>query len=196
MPAPGGEEADLAEARATALRQRPEVRQARLQAEKAQLDWRRERAEYLPDVSAQINYVGFQNIAFLPTNMISAGVSLEWENPWDWGRRRAKLAGLRDAGKQQALSAADVADKVLLDVSRKYRALQEARLLVASAEAAKAASAERLRVTGDQFKQQSALLADLLKQAANDSQQAGNLSQALAAFWNARADFDLALGND
>jgi len=196
MTAPSGEEADLAEARATALRQRPEIREAKLQVEKAQLDLRREKAEYLPDVSAQITYVGFQNIDFLPTNMVTAGLSLEWENPWDWGRRRAQLAGLRDASKQQRLTAEDATDKVLLDVSRKYRALQEARLLVEVAEAAKVASAERLRVVTDQYKQQSALLADVLKQTANDSQQAANLSQALAAFWNARADFDLALGND
>jgi outer membrane protein TolC len=196
MSAPSDEEADLAAARATALLQRTEIREAKLQVEKAQLDMRREKAEYLPDVSAQVNYVGFQNIAFLPTNMVTAGISLEWDSPWDWGRRKAKLAGLRDAGKQKSLTAEDAADKVLLDVSRKYRAVQEARLLVAAAEAAKEASAERLRVVNDQFKQQSALLADVLKQAANDSQQAENLSQALAAFWNARADFDLALGND
>jgi outer membrane protein TolC len=196
MAAPSGEEADLAAARSSALRQRPEIREAKLQVEKANLDIRREKAEYLPDVSAQVTYVGFQNIEFLPTNMVTAGLSLEWENPWDWGRRRAKLAGLRDAGKQQSLTAEDATDKVLLDVSQKYRALQEARMLVDAATAAKEASAERLRVVTDQFKQQSALLADVLKQAANDSQQAGNLSQALAAFWNARADFDLALGND
>jgi outer membrane protein TolC len=196
MAAPSGEEAELAEARATALRQRPEIREARLQVEKANLDIRREKAEYLPNVSAQVTYVGFQNIDFLPTNMVTAGLSLEWENPWDWGRRKAQLAGLRDASKQQSLTAEDAADKVLLDVSRKYRALQEARLLVEAARAAKEASAERLRVVTNQFKQQSALLADVLKQIANDSQQAENLSQALAAFWNARADFDLALGND
>jgi outer membrane protein TolC len=179
MSAPSGEEADLAEARDTALRQRPEIREARLQVEKANLDIRREKAEYLPDVSAQVTYVGFQNIAFLPTNMVTAGISLDWDSPWDWGRRKAKLAGLRDAGKQQSLTAEDAADKVVLDVSRKYRALQEARLLVAAAEAAKEASAERLRVVSNQFKQQSALLADVLKQAATDSQQAENLSQAL-----------------
>jgi outer membrane protein TolC len=196
MSAPSGEEADLAEARATALRQRPEIREAKLQVEKARLDLRREKAEYLPDVSAQITYVGFQNIDFLPTNMVTAGLSLEWQNPWDWGRRKAQLAGLRDASKQQSLTAEDATGKVLLDVSRKYRSLQEARLLVDAAAAAKEASAERLRVVTDQFKQQAALLADVLKQTANDSQQAANLSQALAAFWNARADFDLALGND
>ena len=196
MAAPSGEETDLAAARATALRQRPEIRQTQLQVEKANLDIRREKAEYLPDVSAQVTYVGFQNIEFLPTNMVTAGLSLEWENPWDWGRRKAKLAGLRDASKQQSLTAEEATDKVLLDVSQKYRALQEARMLVDAATAAKEASAERLHVVTNQFKQQSALLADVLKQAANDSQQAGNLSQALAAFWNARADFDLALGND
>jgi outer membrane protein TolC len=196
MAAPSSEEAALAEAREIALRQRPEIREAKLQAEKSNLDIRREKAEYLPDVSAQLTYVGFQNIDFLPTNMITAGLSLEWENPWDWGRRRAKLAGLRDASKQQSLNAEDAQDKVLLDVSRRLRALREARLLVDAAEAAKDASAERLRVVADQYKQQSALLADVLKQTANDSQQAENLSQALAAFWNARADFDLALGND
>jgi outer membrane protein TolC len=196
MAAPSGEESELAVARATALRQRPEIREAKLQVEKANLDVRREKAEYLPNVSAQVTYVGFQNIDFLPTNMVTAGLSLEWENPWDWGRRRAKLAGLRDASKQQSLTAEDAMDKVLFDVNRKYRALQEARLLVEAAEVAKQASAERLRVVTNQFKQQSALLADVLKQSANDSQQAANLSQALATFWNARADFDLALGND
>jgi outer membrane protein TolC len=196
MAAPSGEEANLAEARATALRQRPEIREARLQVEKANLEIRREKVEYLPNVSAQLTYVGFQNIDFLPTNMVTAGISLEWENPWDWGSRRAKLAGLRDVSKQQSLTAEDATDKVLLDVSRKYRALQEARLLVDAAEVAKEASAERLRVVTNQFKQQSALLADVLKQTANDSLQAENLNQALAAFWNARADFDLALGND
>jgi outer membrane protein TolC len=143
-----------------------------------------------------VTYAGFQNISFLPTNMVTAGISLDWDNPWDWGRRKAKLAALRDAGKQQSLTAEDATDKVLLDVSRKYRAMQEARSLVEAASAAKEASAERLRVVTDQFKQQTALLADVLKQTANDSQQAENLGQALAAFWNARADFDLALGND
>jgi outer membrane protein TolC len=196
MPAPSGEEADLTQARATALRQRPEIREAKLQVGKAELDRRSEKAGYIPDVSAQVTYAGFQNISFLPTNMVTAGISLDWDNPWDWGRRKAKLAALRDAGKQQSLTAEDATDKVLLDVSRKYRAMQEARSLVEAASAAKEASAERLRVVTDQFKQQTALLADVLKQTANDSQQAENLGQALAAFWNARADFDLALGND
>ena len=57
---------DLDTARKQALEQRPELRGARLQTKIAELDVRREHAKYIPDLSFQVSYLGFQNVNFLP----------------------------------------------------------------------------------------------------------------------------------
>ncbi len=68
------EELNLPEARATALKQRPEIQLSKLQVDKAKLDVRQERAGYIPDLNAQLTYVGFQNVDFLPKNAAVAGI--------------------------------------------------------------------------------------------------------------------------
>ncbi len=196
LPAASGEELNLAEARATALKQRPEIHLAKLQIEKADLDVRQERAGYIPDLNAQMTYVGFQNVNFLPKNTAIGGFSLSWTNPWDWGNRRANIASLRDVTKQQVLTSDDTTQQVTLDVDQKYRALRESRLFIDAAVVAKQASAESLRNATNQFRQHEALLSDVLRQAAIDQKQSENYTQALGAYWSARADFDRALGRD
>jgi outer membrane protein TolC len=196
LPAVSEEEESLAIARATALQQRPEIRLAKLQIDKANLSIHEEKAGYIPNISAQVTYQGFQGEVFLPKNDASAGFSLQWQNPWDWGNRRAKIKALRDEGKQQTLSSEDTSQQVLIDVDQKFRALKESRLLVTAALAAKDASAESLRNVSNQFRQHTALLSDVLNQAANDRKQSEAYTQALAAYWTARANFDLALGRN
>ena len=190
------EELNLPEARATALKQRPEIQLSKLQVDKAKLDVRQERAGYIPDLNAQLTYVGFQNVDFLPKNAAVAGFSLNWNNPWDWGNRKANIESLRDVTKQQVLSAEDTAQQVTLDVDQKFRALKEARLFLNAAALSKDASAESLRNVSNQFQQHEALLADVLKQAADDQKHSENFTQALGSYWTARADFDRALGKD
>jgi outer membrane protein len=196
LPMATDEELHLPEARATALKQRPEIQLSKLQVDKAKLDVRQERAGYIPDVNAQLTYVGFQNVDFLPKNAAVAGFSLSWTNPWDWGNRKANIESLRDATKQQVLSAEDTAQQVTLDIDQKFRTLKEARLLVDAATLSKDASAESLRNVSNQFQQHEALLSDVLKQAADDQKQSENYTQALGSYWTARADFDRALGRD
>lgn len=190
------EEINPSEARAIALKQRPEIRLAKLQIDKANLDVRQEKAGYIPDVNAQLTYIGFQNVDFLPKNVAVAGFSLSWRNPWDWGKRKANLASLRDVTKQKMLTADDTTQQVTLDVNQKFRALRQARLLVGAAALSKDASTESLRNVTNQFQQHEALLSEVLQQAAEDQKQSQNYTQALGAYWAARADFDRALGRD
>jgi outer membrane protein TolC len=60
-PLPKPDEIDLAEARKQAISQRAEIRQARLQTEKAEVEVRRQRAEYIPDLSVNFTYLSFPN---------------------------------------------------------------------------------------------------------------------------------------
>jgi outer membrane protein TolC len=121
-------ESDLEVARNLALEQRPEVREARLQVKSAQLDVRRERAEYIPDISIAVNYLSFQNVNFLPQNAGSVGFAMKWQ-PFDWGYKKHKIRELKAASEQKTLTEQDAEQRVLLDVEDKFRKLGEARML-------------------------------------------------------------------
>jgi len=196
LPPVSQDEMSLADARATALKERPELREAQLQEQKADLAVRQEKATYIPELNAQFTYLSFQNISFLPQNAATVGLSLQWKSPWDWGYRRANIAGLRDAAKQQVLSTEDTTQQITVDIDQKFRALAQARLLVEVASVAKQASAEQLRNVENQFQEHTAFLSDVLKQAAQDRQQSETYTQALTTFWNARAALDQSLGRD
>ena len=67
---------DLDTARKQALEERPELRGARIQTKIAELDVRREHAKYIPDLSLQVSYLGFQNVNFLPQSTGAVGFAV------------------------------------------------------------------------------------------------------------------------
>jgi outer membrane protein len=184
---------DLETARKQALEQRPELREAQLQTKIAAMDVRRERAKYIPDLSLQVSYLGFQNVNFLPQNAGSAGFVLQWQ-PFDWGYKKHRIAELKATTEQKATAEQDVAQRVLLDVEDKFRKLEEARMLLdAQTDQRKAEQVRFVEIT-NRYNQQSALLSDLLQQQAAVSQAEAQYQQALAGLWTARAEFEKAIG--
>ena len=73
----------LAAARQQALQNRPEIREAKLKEKLAEYDRRLAKAEYIPDLSASVQYLGINNVEVLPSNVSVAGFLLTWE-PFDW----------------------------------------------------------------------------------------------------------------
>jgi outer membrane protein len=185
----------LAAARANALANRPEVRQARLKIDQADLDRRAKRSEFVPDVSLSFTYLSPFNIEFLPKNIAALGVSGTWE-PFDWGRKSRELAAKMTVVSQARLALSDIDAQVQADVGRRWRAFDEARLLIAAGRAALDAAEERLRVAKDRFGNDAALLKDVLQAQAAlaDADQA--YQQGLAAFWTAWSDLQRATGED
>lgn len=187
------DEMSLEAAQKKALEQRPEIQQARLQMEKTEMDVRREHAEYIPDISAQVSYLSFPNLAFFPKNVLLAGVSLQWQ-PFDWGQRRHKLSELRDSAKQATFSEQDAQQQVLLDVNANYRKLAEARALLAVDAAAQELEREKLRVLTNRYKEKAALLTEVLQEQSALAQADSQYQQDLQSLWNAKASFERALG--
>jgi outer membrane protein len=188
-------ELDLATANKKALDQRSEIRKARLQNSKTELDIRRERAEYLPNLSFQVSYLSLAHVNLLPPNIVHAGFLMEWQ-PFDWGQKRHRIEQLRATAKEATLTAQDVEQQVLLDVHAKYRKLAEARALLDSLTAVQEAEREKLRVVINRYEQKAALLAEVLQQQSAVAQADAQYQQAIANFWTARADFDRALGEE
>lgn len=195
QPLPTAEEIDLAAAHDLALRQRPEVQQARLQLKNAETQVRSERAQYIPDISANFTYVSFPNVSFAPQSVLNAGFLMQWQ-PFDWGQKTHKIRSLRDATKQATLAEQDTEKQILLDVNTKFRALAEARMLLDTDALAQEAQRENLRVMTNSYREKAVLLSDVLNQQGAVVQADSQYQSALAAFWTAKANFDRALGRE
>lgn len=186
---------DLEAARKQALEQRPELGEARIQTQIAEMDVRREHAKYIPDLSLQVGYIGFQNISFVPQNIGTVGFVFQWQ-PFDWGFKKHRIKDLQATTEQKQTAQVDVAQRVLLDVEDKFRKLEEARLLLGAQTEECEAERARFREVTNRFNQQSALLSDLLQQQAAVSEAEAQYQQAIAEFWTARAEFEKAIGED
>jgi outer membrane protein len=184
---------DLDTARKQALEQRPELRGARLQTKMAELDVRREHAKYIPDLSLQVSYLGFQNVNFLPQSTGAVGFAFQWQ-PFDWGYKKHRIAELKATTEQKATTESDIEQRILLDVEERFRKLEEARILLDAQTDQREAEQAKLNEVTNRYSQKAALLSDLMQQQAAVSQAEAQYQQALAGFWTARANFEKAIG--
>ena len=184
---------DLRTAQQQALEHRPELHEAHLQTKIAEMDVRRERAKYIPDLSFQVGYLGFQNVNFLPQNVGTAGFLFQWQ-PFDWGYKKHRIAEFKANTQQKALAEVDAQQKVLLEVLDKFRKLGEARILLQAQEDERHAEQVRLREVSDRYTQKASLLSDVLQQTATVSRSEADYQQALTGFWTAHAEFERAIG--
>ena len=182
-------------AHSTALALRPEVRQADLQANSAAYDIRKERSEYIPQVSLTVNEVALSGNKFLPSTIGGAGLQLSWQ-PFDWGEKKQQLRALKITHNEAVLNQQDTRQAVLLDVDRSLNALQEARLAVAVSRIARDAEREKLREVEAQFERQVTLLSSLLQEKSNVAQEESQYVQAISKLWIAQANLHHSLGED
>lgn len=187
-------ETDLDAAQGLAVRQRPELTKSELQVRFADYDLRIKKAEFIPDVDFVFRYLHPVTSDRLPQNITFVGVELTWEI-FDWGRKRREAAEREKTMEQAKTTVAETRSRVLIDVSTRFRKLQEAKSRLQVSDLGLAAARERLQVTTTRYTERSALLADVLQSqaavaAANDQHQS-----AVLAFWTARADFERAIGD-
>ncbi|NJN39817.1 MAG: TolC family protein [Gammaproteobacteria bacterium] len=186
---------DLASARAAALRQRPDLQKAKLGIQYADYNVSLKRAEYIPDVSLVYKYVAPVTSNVLPQNISYVGLEFSWD-VFDWGKKAHDIAQLERARAQAQNSAEDLASQVVLDVNSSYRKLEDARNYLKVAELNRDAARAQLRVTLDSFRQQTALLKDTLAAQASLAQANDQYRQGVLGFWEARANFEKAVGSE
>jgi outer membrane protein TolC len=191
-----GDDVSLEEARAQALQNRPEIRQADLRRVQAERDLRAKKAEYIPDIAAEFNDVTFLNWGrFMPTQSMSVGVSLTWE-PFDWGRKKHEVAEKQHTIDQAHIARQDTEGQILADVNDKFRQLRYCRAELRVARLTQETAVENLRVARNKYLVQAVLVKDVLQAQVSLEQSNAEYQQALAGFWNARADFERAMGED
>ena len=189
-------ETNLVEARQRALTQRPEIRQARLQVKKADLDRRAKKSELIPDVSLTYNYVSTFNYSdFVPRNISSVGVQVEWEI-FDWGRKKREVCEKAHSVSQANNNLVETESQVLLEVNDRYRHLQEACQLIRIAQLAQTQARANVQMAAYKYRLDAVLLKDVLQAKTSLADADYEYQKALLSFWSAKADFEKALGED
>ena len=153
-----------ANAIAAALRQRPDLREAQLQVEQADLDRKARKAEYIPDVSLAATYIDLAGSG-LPIGgggYAAVGVQLKWE-PFDWGRKRHEVTEKVAVVSQARLAALDLQSKARVEVLSALREAKATVQYIASTLVGMQAAEESLRVTQTQYAQHAVLLDEVLK---------------------------------
>ena len=182
-------------ARQRAVESRPELRQAELREKQADYERRIAKADYIPDVSLSVRYMGFYNYEVLPRNVAVAGVFINWE-PFDWKRRSNKVAERAKAVEQARSAAHHTRAQVAIEVGTRYRSLSEAALLVPATRTGYEAAREHLRVTTNRYRDEAALLKDLLQAQARSSEAQFQYQHALSSYWGAMAELRRAMGDE
>ena len=195
VPATVPAQADLVAVRSRVLDERPDLRQARLTVDLARTDLKLKKAEQRPHVSALFAYVGNINMPLLPGNIATAVLQANWE-PFDWGRKAGELTVKQLAVGQTEMAVRELEATVSVDLNAKFRALREARSLIAVTELGERAAHERLRVMLDRQAEGAVLTKDLLQAQVALSDADHKYQAALLAYWEARADFEKAAAED
>jgi len=187
-------DADLDAAVAASRSTRPAIRQATINVSRAEQDLALKDRERLPDLSLAFGFARLFNVAFLPETTAAAAVVFSWE-PFDWGRRKQEAVQRGHVLEQARLAQQEAEAQVELDVRVKARKAIEARDLLRVARLARETAAERLRVTTERYRVESALLRDVLEAQTALARATQEYEQAVGAFWTARADFEQAIGD-
>ncbi len=188
-------ENDLEGARTRALKQRPEVREARLMTKQAEYDRWIKQAEYIPNISFSLSYSRSVNLDPIPENMAFAGFMMTWEI-WDWGRKRHELAAKTATLAQTRNTTRETESQVVIDVNTKFRNLQATRSQLQASRASQVASREKLKEETDKFKNDTALLKDVLQAQTELAKADSDYQKALSSFWRDKAEFEKATGEE
>jgi outer membrane protein TolC len=84
----------------------------------------------------------------------------------------------------------------MLDVNSRERALRQSRMQLRVTRLAQEAAIESARVVKNRYSVEAVLLKDVLQAQVSLEQTYSDYQQALVSFWNARAEFERALGED
>jgi outer membrane protein len=187
---------NLTAARARALAQRPEVRQAHLKVETAQLELSNTAATFNPTIAAELLGIELVNVTpLLPRQIGVAGVSLTWE-PFTWGRRKHELAARRDDIQEAMNQEKDAAGQVQIDVTEQFRRLELAAAKLRVASLSRQMATESLRIVQKQYEDQYSLLKTVLEAQVNLQNADADYRRTMSELWAARADYDRATGED
>ena len=176
-----------------AREQRPELREAKLAIEKAQLGYQIKKSEYIPEVNLVLRYSQLYNVELVPEDEAYVGVHAKWEI-YDWGRKRKELANETAEITRAKNKLRQLEGRTDIEIHKGYRSLAEAQDLLRVARISQTAAREKLRVIMNLYRLQDTLLKDVLEARTELDSANAEYNRAILGIWNAQAELDKLLG--
>lgn len=134
---------------ASVLRDNGDVQAAKALQEKARLGIHAAKLDYLPEVTAFVKYTKQSGVPFLKNDFTSVGIQVSW-SLFDWGKRSHVISQRTAESSQAKENLRRVENRARLELSKAYRKLEDAKLLIEVADQAAKYQAENLRIAKDQ----------------------------------------------
>jgi outer membrane protein len=195
VPEPSRIEVDIEAAQSRALEARPDVRQARVRLQQAEIAHRASKADRIPDVALAVSTLMPVNIDGAPRNISTLAVQAKWD-VFDWGRKGRAVASKDIEIRQAKNSVSDVEQKAVLELNGELRRVEIARAQLRVARLTQERARENARVRVAQYEVRAALLSDVMLAESTLAESDDQYTRALLSFWTALADLDHALGEE
>ena len=184
---------DIAGAQERALKQRPELEEARLKKQQAEADYKSKKSEYIPDLSLVFIYLSPFNVQVVPKNITAAGFSLTWD-VFDFGKKKHELKGKNDTIDQASAGIDETVSLIRLDVRNRYRKMDEARQQLKVTNLSRELAQERVRVGLNKYEEHAVQMKDVLQLQTNLAEASYKYLESLLAYGTAKADLEKAMG--
>ena len=185
----------LDEARQRARTARPEIRAADLRTAQAETARRIALSGWIPDVSLTASYTRLVNFEALPNRIGTVGLLFSWE-PFDWGRKSHEAAERRLAAEKSREVRVETEQQIVVEVGQRWRAVQDARALLEATRLETDASRASLATDQSRYRENAAILRDVLRTEARLSQARREYTAALAGYWSAAAELERVVGDE
>ena len=186
---------DREAAQARALDARPDIRQARVRLQQAELAHRVSKADRIPELALAVSSLMPVNIDGAPKNISTVAIQAKWD-VFDWGRKGRTVAAKGLEIRQAKNSMFDAEQKAVLEINDEFRRVDAARAQLRVARLAQEHARENARVRMNQYELRAALLSDVMLAESNLAASDDQYTRALLSFWTALADLDHALGEE
>lgn len=185
----------LEASRQRAQTSRAEVRAASLRTSQADTQRRLATAGWIPDVSLVASYTRLMNSETTPQDIGTVGIFFSWE-AFDWGRKAHEAKERAHATEQAREGRVEAEQQIAVEAGQRWRAVRDSAALLEATRLEADASAASLQTDRSRYRENAAILRDVLRTEARLSSARHDFTDALAGYWSAVAELERAIGDE
>ena len=185
----------LEASRQRAQASRAEIRTASLRTSQADTRRRLANAGWIPDVSLVASYTRVVNSETTPQDIGTVGIVFSWE-AFDWGRKAHEAKEQAHATDQAREGRLEAEQQIAVEAGQRWRAVRDAAALLEATRLEADASAASLDTDRSRYRENAAILRDVLRTEARLSGARHDFTDALAGYWSAVAELERTMGDE
>ncbi|MCO1335894.1 TolC family protein [Microbulbifer sp. OS29] len=176
-----------------AFEQRPDLIESELSIERAEYSYDVKKSEYIPEVDLNIEYIKLYDVSLIPDAEAYVSLEMRWEF-FDWGRKRDELASRASKIMEAEKKTGEVRYRIEIEVRDSLRRLRTSQESVGVARQLQVAYREKVRVMMNRYREQSALLTDVLEAEKQLDRANSDYNRAVLSVWGALAEYERSVG--